>query len=193
MRRFVCLLSLGASLFLVGACQGPQPQSDYRPTATIKDIMDSIVDPSADALWHSVATVSSATGIEDRQPRTAEEWANVRRDAIRLVEASNLLVLEGRHVARPGEKAENSGVELEPQKIEKLINDDRHAFIELAHGLSSLEYGDEEYLFLTSTISRTTCVAVWRARQRNSSRAVTGLARPTAMSVGRRRVASCST
>ena len=65
--------------------------------------------------------------------------------------------------------------------------------IELAHGLSSLEYGDEEYLFLTSTISRTTCVAVWRARQRNSSRAVTGLARPTAMSVGRRRVASCST
>jgi hypothetical protein len=106
-----------------------------RPVATIKDIMDSIVDPSADALWHSVATVSSAKGIEDRQPRTDEEWANVRRDAIRLVEASNLLVLEGRHVARPGEKAENSGVELEPEKIEKLINDDRHAFVELAHGL----------------------------------------------------------
>jgi hypothetical protein len=115
--------------------QPPAPARLLRPIATIKDIMDSIVDPSADALWQSVATVSSAKGIEDRQPRTDEEWAHVRRDAIRLVEATNLLVVEGRHVARPGEKAENTGVELEPEKIEKLINDDRQAFIELAHGL----------------------------------------------------------
>jgi hypothetical protein len=132
---------LAVSLVVVTACnrtsppEPPAPAPLSRPVATIKDIMDSIVDPSADALWHSVATVSSAKGIEDRQPRTDEEWASVRRDAIRLVEASNLLVLEGRHVARPGEKAENSGVELEPEKIEKLISDDRPAFIALAHGL----------------------------------------------------------
>ena len=130
---------LAVPLVVVAACNRtppPQPAPALtRPIATIKDIMDSIVDPSADALWQSVATVSSAAGIEDRQPRTDEEWATVRRDAIRLVEATNLLVMEGRHVARPGEKAENTGIELEPEKIEKLINDDRQAFVELAHGL----------------------------------------------------------
>jgi hypothetical protein len=132
---------MAVPLIVVTACnrtptpQPPAPAPLLRPVATIKDIMDSIVDPSADALWHSVASVSSAAGFEDRQPRTDEEWATVRRDAIRLVEATNLLVMEGRHVARPGEKAENTGVELEPEKIEKLINDDRQAFIDLAHGL----------------------------------------------------------
>ena len=123
-------------LIVVTACNStPPPTPRLRPVATIKDIMDSIVDPSADALWQAVATVSSAKGVEDREPRTDEEWANVRRDAIRLVEATNLLVMEGRHVARPGEKAENTGIELEPEKIEKLINDDRQAFVELAYGL----------------------------------------------------------
>ena len=128
---------LAVLLVVVTACNRtpPPPAPLLRPEATIKDIMDSIVDPSADALWKSVATVSDAKGIEDREPRTDEEWAMVRRDAIRLIEATNLLVIEGRHVARPGEKAENPGVELEPEKMEKLINDDRQAFIELAHGL----------------------------------------------------------
>jgi hypothetical protein len=130
---------LAVLLVVAAACNRtpppPAPAPLLRPEATIKDIMDSIVDPSADALWKSVATVSDAKGIEDREPRTDEEWAMVRRDAIRLIEATNLLVMEGRHVARPGEKAENPGVELEPEKMEKLINDDRGAFIELAHGL----------------------------------------------------------
>ena len=38
----------------------------------------------------------------------------MRRNAIRLVEATNLLIMEGRHVAKPGEKSENPGIELEP-------------------------------------------------------------------------------
>jgi hypothetical protein len=134
-------LFLAVPLAVAAACNRTPPPhppaaaSLTRPVATIKDIMDSIVDPSADALWQSVATVSSAAGIEDRQPRTDDEWADVRRDAIRLVEATNLLIMEGRHVAKRGEKAENPGVELDPEKIEKLINDDRQAFVELAHGL----------------------------------------------------------
>ena len=135
MRRFVCLLSLGASLFLVGACQSPQPQSDYRPTATIKDIMDSIVDPSADVIWNSVATIVSVEGVEERQPKTDEEWAEVRRAAVRLVEATNLLIMPDRKVARMGEKSANPKIELEPQEIEKLITDDRPAWYKLAGAL----------------------------------------------------------
>jgi hypothetical protein len=137
MRRSVWLSCVGVSLVLAGACgsRQQQPQEEYRPTATIKDIMDSLVDPSADVLWESVATVVTAAGTDERAPRTDDEWANVRRSAIRLLEATNLLQMPGRHVAKPGEKSENPGIELGPEEIEGAINQDRAAFIAFAHGL----------------------------------------------------------
>jgi hypothetical protein len=112
---------------------GPQPE--FRTTTTIKDIMDSIVDPSADEIWESVATTVDATGIHDRYPKTDEEWKAVRRDAVRLLEATNMLQIPGRLVARHGEKSENPGIELEPEEMEKLINDDRATFYARAKGL----------------------------------------------------------
>jgi hypothetical protein len=138
MRRFSFLFLASATVFVVVACNRTQPpaSSEFRPTSTIKDLMDSLVDPSADALWDSVATVVSAAGTEERQPRTPEEWANVRRRAISLVEATNLLIMEGRHVAKPGEKAENEEVELGPEEIEKLINGDRATWVMNAHALN---------------------------------------------------------
>ena len=137
MRRIHWLLLASAAVFVVVACNRTPPpaESPLRPTATIKDIMDSMVDPSADMLWESVATIVSAAGTEERRPKTDQQWTDVRRAAIRLIEGTNLLVMEGRHVAKPGEKSENPGIELEPEQMEKLINDDRAAFIKLAHGL----------------------------------------------------------
>ena len=129
-----------ATLFLVLAgCSAqpePQPQTPppppFRPTATIKDIMDSVVDPNADFIWESIATTVSAKGIEEKQPHTEEEWKAVRRSAVTLLEASNLLLVPDRHVAKPGEKSENPGIELGPEEIEVLINQDRATFIERA-------------------------------------------------------------
>jgi hypothetical protein len=141
MRRFPSLLFLGASLFSVSllfaiACRGPQPeagppesgQPEYTPTATIKDLMLSLVDPSADVVWEAVTTVVTASGAEEKVPRTDEDWINARRGAIRLAEATNLLMMPGRHVARPGEKSETPGIELEPEEMEVLINKDRAAW-----------------------------------------------------------------
>jgi cytochrome c556 len=127
--RMVLLVCCGAV-----ACSndsGPE----MRPTTTIKDIMDSIVDPSADALWESVATIVTLEGTEERAPKTDEEWAAVRRHAVRLVEASNLLLIKGRHVAKPGEKSEKENIELAPEEIESLINKDRATFERLAAAL----------------------------------------------------------
>ena len=97
----------------------------YTPTATIKDLMDSIVDPSADVVWNAVSTTATASGDDERVPHSDDEWADVRRGAIRLVEAANLLMVPGRHVARPGEKSETPGVELEPTEMEALVNKDK--------------------------------------------------------------------
>jgi hypothetical protein len=138
MRTFPWLLLAGASLLAAAACSrsAPQQESPFRPTSTIKDIMDSLVDPNADVLWDSVATIVSATGVEEKFPRTDEDWAKVRHSAISLVEATNLLLMDGRHVARPGEKADNPKVELGPEAIEAVIAQDRSAWIKFAHGLN---------------------------------------------------------
>jgi hypothetical protein len=139
-------LLLGVTLLLVvlsvvfgSACRGQQqasaPQPEYAPTATIKDIMDAIIDPSADVVWESVQTIVTPAGTDERMPRTDEEWAAVRRGALRVVEGTNLLMMPGRHVARPHEKSETPGVELEPEEIEANINKDRAQWNKLAKGL----------------------------------------------------------
>ena len=137
MRTFHWLLLTGVTMFVIAACNNAAPpaQSALRPMASIKDVMDSVVDPAADVLWESVATVVSAAGTEERRPRTDDDWANVRRNAFRIIEGANLLVMEGRHVAKPGEKSENPGIELEPEQMEALINQDRATFIQRAHAL----------------------------------------------------------
>jgi hypothetical protein len=132
-------LVAAVSVALAGACGGREaPQEStaaFRPTATIKDIMTSIIDPESDVLWNAVATVVSATGTEERRPSTEEEWTALRRSAIQLVEATNLLLVPGRQVARPGEKSENPKVELEPPAIQRLIADDPAGWAKLVGNL----------------------------------------------------------
>ena len=96
--------------------------------------MNSLVDPAADTIWNSVATTINTKGKVEKVPHTEEEWATVRGSAIQLLEASNLLQIPGRHVAKPGQRNEQ-GIELQPEQIETLINQDRQAWIALAHGL----------------------------------------------------------
>ena len=125
--------ALGCVLFSE-TCAKPKPEADYRPTTTIRDLMDGMVDPSADIIWNSVSTTITKKGREEKAPHTEEEWATVRHGAIALIEASNLLQIPGRHVAMPGQRNEQ-GIELQPDEIETRINQDRHAWILLAHGL----------------------------------------------------------
>lgn len=129
------LALVSAALLVATACGTQPPQPEYRVTATVKDIMDALVDPSADVLWESVGEIINASGVEQRAPKTDEEWATVRRHAIQLLEATNLLLMQGRSVAQPGEKSKNPGVELAPEQIQTLINEDRAAWTKLVHGL----------------------------------------------------------
>jgi hypothetical protein len=134
---FFSIASALSGALLIAACQRrPEPETPpYSPDATIKDLMDSIIDPSADVVWESVATVVTPSGTEERQPKTDEEWNMVRRGAIRLVEGSNLLLMPGRHVARPHEKSEVPGIELEPSEMEAMIEKDRATWIKHAKAL----------------------------------------------------------
>ena len=102
---------------------------------TIKELMLNVVDTNADVVWLSVTTTASDKGLVETRPQNDAEWARVRQGAVTLAEAANLLMIPGRHVARPGEKSETPGVELEPSEMEELINKDRPAFYKHAKAL----------------------------------------------------------
>ena len=132
-------LTLAGLLVAASACTTAKPAAPAEPaliaTSTIKDIMDSMVDPSSDYLFDAVAQIADEKGIRQKAPHTTEEWKEARRRAVQLLEAPNLLVMRGRKVARPGEKSENPEVELQPEQIQTLIDSDRVLFVTRARAL----------------------------------------------------------
>jgi cytochrome c556 len=135
--RTLILLLTGATLALAactprssgGTTQQKQSPPQH-PRVTIQDLMNGIIDPSADVLWDSVAYIASEKGIEDRQPRTAAEWQTVRRSAITLIEAANLLSMPGRSVA----PTQGPGG-LTPAEIQQRIDSSHAAFAQFARNL----------------------------------------------------------
>jgi hypothetical protein len=112
--------------------------SDRRIVLTVKDLMESIVDPSADVIWGAVGTVADKQGIRDLSPKTPEEWLDLRRAAVRLIEGGNLLTMPGREAAPAGIKSEAPGVELEPAEITALIGKERAGFDAFAMALQAI-------------------------------------------------------
>ena len=60
--------------------------------------------------------------LTDHAPATDEDWAEVRRHALIVSEAANLLLMPDRPVAPPGEPSLAPGVELTPEEIRALID-----------------------------------------------------------------------
>jgi hypothetical protein len=119
--------------------QSSQTDPPYRLTATVQDLMDGIVDPSADVLWDSVAYIATKKGVEDRQPRSDEEWKTVRYSAITLIEVANLLSMPGRSVAvahNPTVAATPPGLgELSHAEIQQRIDSTHDSFVQFARNL----------------------------------------------------------
>jgi hypothetical protein len=108
------------------------------PVGTVKEIMEGIIDPSSDVLFDAVAVDISSKGIVETKPTTDEDWANVQRNALMLVEAANLLKMEGRSIAKPEEahtKAEPNAPVLTPAQIESKRSKDPALWIKYANGL----------------------------------------------------------
>ena len=99
--------------------------------------MTGVLEPSADAIWESVKTIVTATGMEERAPKTDEEWAALRRHALQLIEASNLLQIPGRAMAETGEKSAYPGIELGPEEIQQLVDKDPAGWLMRARALGT--------------------------------------------------------
>ena len=97
--------------------------------------MRSMVDPSADAMWDAVVTTVTDVGIEEVRPETEEDWLRLERGAIMLVEAGNLLLIDGRPIASEGSVSELPGIDLEPDEIAVLVAENRDRWMRLAREL----------------------------------------------------------
>jgi cytochrome c556 len=144
--------ALVATLLLAAACSESPPLTDlersspgptaagnasqdsrFEITATIRELMDRMVDPAADGLWNSVATVYTRTRVYHKQPRTDAEWKTVRGQAVTLMESMNLLAMDSRRAAPPG-SVPGEG-ELTPAQIDQRIAASRAAFVGFAQVL----------------------------------------------------------
>ena len=78
---------------LATGCKRPLP---FKPVATVRQLMESTVHPAAEVIFESVGTIKTIEGTEEIAPGNDEDWAEVRRNAVTLAEAGNLLLIGDR-------------------------------------------------------------------------------------------------
>ena len=82
-------------ILLLTACRQTEPPP-FRPVADVKEIMRSIVDPAAGDVWGAAGWITTKDGTIERGPTTAGEWTQIRKQAVTLTEAGNLLMISPR-------------------------------------------------------------------------------------------------
>ena len=124
------ILTLALAGAVTAAPKAPSKAAKTKPentaNLTIKDIMDSRVDPAGDFLFESVVVISDAKGIHHKQPRTAKQWAAVRHQLQVLIDAPDLIGAPGRKAAHPEDRSRDPKVENQPEQIQRLM-DTQHA------------------------------------------------------------------
>jgi hypothetical protein len=71
------------------------PPSEIRAApslATVRQLMNGMIQPSAEHVWDSISVTVSEKGTEEKQPQTDEEWQQVETSAVMLVESATLLL-----------------------------------------------------------------------------------------------------
>jgi hypothetical protein len=151
MRSIVSFL-LSASL--TASCAGPASTSApaasgldvLTPVLSVKELMEHIVDPTADWVFDAAVIDVSEKEVVETKPLTDEDWLKVERGALILAESANLLKMP-RAMVPPGDKSLNDapgGPELTPREIEAKVKQDpamwnRHADGLRAAALESLQ------------------------------------------------------
>jgi hypothetical protein len=112
------------------------PYSEFNIQMTIRDVMNTFIDPNADIIWEAVSFEASVdAGIVERVPETDEDWDLLRKSAIGIIEGANSLMIPGRRVAPPGSTTPYPDAEYEPLEVEEKLQQDRASWIGFSQGL----------------------------------------------------------
>jgi len=109
---------------------------EFNTRLTIRDVMNTLIDPNADIVWEAVgyeATfVDGETIIVDSSPQSDADWEMLRRNVIAMVEGANSLMIPGRNVAPPGSTTDFPEFEFVPQEVEARLREDRQSWVGFA-------------------------------------------------------------
>ena len=149
------LLRLAPCLFLLAQCSSsPAPAQQSKPAdppaltpvLSVRELMEHIIDPTADWIFDAAVVDVSAKGVQTTAPASDEDWLRVERGVLLLAESSNLLKIP-RPIAPPGTVAprpagepldqarDKAAPELSPAEIEAKVNANRALWNEYADGL----------------------------------------------------------
>ena len=129
-----------AACALLAACKpqaapAPAPAPPpYAPQITLQDVMNQIIDPEADVIWNATGSISTKKGVIERSPRTDADWEAQRRAVLRLLEATNLLLIPERKVAATPFESAGPGV-YSSAEVQHEVDTRRAAFNGLALNL----------------------------------------------------------
>ncbi len=129
----------GKAPVTVATTPAPAPLPGPKPVASVLDLMSGQLAPTSEILWGAVGTTSGPKGPIEKKPTTDADWAELRRQALILAETANLLAVEGREVAHPGQKYLNppGPGDLSPEKSQALIAAERPTWLAYALVLQS--------------------------------------------------------
>jgi len=179
------ILVAGTVLSVLVGCQPSESAerpavSTIQPVASIQEVMQAFVDPSADAIWDSVSTTITKKGVEEKHPQTDAEWQALRLHAIRVVEGASLLQVTGRKVVQDGVTLEDNHVEsnAKAEDIAASIANHPRAFAAAAeilrnsavHVLAAIDARDVQQLVVTGSALDAACegchLSYWYPKQK---------------------------
>ena len=129
---FAGAISLVLLVGLIGAGRGP---------ATVKDMMHSVVDPTADFLFESVQIIADEQGVREIAPRTDQEWQEVRSRLETLIRVAGRLSGSDVRAARPRDRSGLPGIENEPARMQAMIESNPADFASRAAALRDAAFG----------------------------------------------------
>ena len=74
------------------------PTADLKPVGSVKQIMKGITGPATNAIFNSVSTSVTKSGIEEVAPHTDAEWEALGNSAVALIESGNLMLIGNRAI-----------------------------------------------------------------------------------------------
>ena len=92
----VLLFVTGVGLVVTSARASRRSSSLVTPIASMKEIMNGMVTPASDAVFAAVSTSVTKQGTEEKAPKDDAEWQALANKAAMLVEAGNLMLVDGR-------------------------------------------------------------------------------------------------
>lgn len=132
MREYIAL----GGILLLGACtdggeeDAAAVEGGYIQAHSTQQLMEVVIQPTAEMYWDSVQYISDETGNHDISPQTDEDWTRTRMAAASISEFGNLLMTplyaEGRGedwiefsqgMVEVGKLAEQAAVERDTEKV----------------------------------------------------------------------------